>query len=174
MKFIYKFNIILISIAILMFSIQINKNIVYGDTKQGAQAGTGGMVDGLIKETQSAAEKEKEIIQEEKTKQEETEKWKNVFSDADAFLKKGNSQDNKIDESELRTKLSRIFNVILAIGTIIAVLVGGILGIKFMMASAEDKAKIQEAMIPYVIGCIVIFGAFGIWSIVVKLLNNID
>ena len=58
-------------------------------------------------------------------------------------------------------------------GIVLAVLVGGVLGVKFMIASAEDKAKIKEAMIPYVLGCIVIFGAFGIWKLAITILNNL-
>lgn len=52
-------------------------------------------------------------------------------------------------------------------------LVGTIIGIQFMVASAEDKAKVKEALIPYVIGCAVIFGAFTIWSIAVNLGQDI-
>lgn len=48
-------------------------------------------------------------------------------------------------------------------------IVGIIIGIQFMVASAEDKAKVKEALVPYVVGCIVIFGAFTIWSIAVNL-----
>lgn len=46
-------------------------------------------------------------------------------------------------------------------------LVGTIIGIQFMVASAEDKAKVKEALVPYVIGCAVIFGAFSIWKVAV-------
>ena len=42
-----------------------------------------------------------------------------------------------------------------------------------MMASAEDKAKIKEAMIPYVIGCIVIYGAFFIWKVVIMVVGDL-
>ena len=52
-------------------------------------------------------------------------------------------------------------------------LVGTIIGIQFMLASAEDKAKVKEALVPYIIGCVVIFGAFTIWSIAVKLGQDI-
>lgn len=48
-------------------------------------------------------------------------------------------------------------------------IVGTIIGIQFMVASAEDKAKVKEALVPYIIGCIVIFGAFTIWSIAVNI-----
>lgn len=52
-------------------------------------------------------------------------------------------------------------------------LVGTVLGIQFMVASAEDKAEVKKALVPYVIGCIVIFGAFTIWSIAVNIGQDI-
>ena len=36
-----------------------------------------------------------------------------------------------------------------------------------MLAGAESKAQIKQSMIPFVIGCIVVFSAFGIWKAVV-------
>lgn len=52
-------------------------------------------------------------------------------------------------------------------------IVGTIIGIQFLVASAEDKAKMKESLIPYIAGCIVIFGAFTIWSAVVHLGQDI-
>lgn len=51
--------------------------------------------------------------------------------------------------------------------------VGIVIGIQFMVASAEDKAKVKEALVPYIVGCIVIFGAFTIWSIAVNMGQSI-
>ena len=55
---------------------------------------------------------------------------------------------------------------------IVAVLIGAILGIKFMIGSVEEKAEIKAALVPFIIGCVVVFGAFGIWKIVVTIGNN--
>ena len=55
----------------------------------------------------------------------------------------------------------------------LAVAVGMFLGIKFMISSAEDKAKVKEALIPYIAGCVVIFGAFIIWKLTILLLGRI-
>ena len=52
--------------------------------------------------------------------------------------------------------------------------IGVYLGIKFMSSSADDKAKVKEALIPYIVGCIVIFGAFGIWKLLITLLQPIE
>ena len=56
---------------------------------------------------------------------------------------------------------------------IITVVVGVILGIIYMMASAVDKAKVKETIIPYLIGSVVIFGAFGIWKIAINTLGGL-
>lgn len=70
--------------------------------------------------------------------------------------------------------INNMFSIVFPLAVAITVIVGGILGIKFMLASAEDKAKIKESLIPYVVGCIAIYGAFGIWKIVILLLSAIN
>ena len=51
---------------------------------------------------------------------------------------------------------------------IIAVVVGIVLGIKYMIAGADEKAEVKETLLPYIIGCVVTFGAFGIWRILIN------
>mgnify|MGYP004630298227 FL=1 len=108
--------------------------------------------------------------------------WDDIFSSGDKFIQKGKDQATSSDQQsggsvisdkEIKEANSDIFNTLLSVGIVLAVLVGGVLGVKFMIASAEDKAKIKEAMIPYVLGCIVIFGAFGIWKLAITILNNL-
>ena len=41
-----------------------------------------------------------------------------------------------------------------------------------MMGSSTQKAETKELLIPYVVGCVIIFGAFGIWKLVVNMLNQ--
>ena len=77
------------------------------------------------------------------------------------------------DESQMKEAANNMYNMLAIIGSALATIVGGIIGIQFMMASAEDKAKIKESMLPYIAGMIVIFGAFGIWRLVVSILNNL-
>ena len=103
--------------------------------------------------------------------------WSKLFSSGDDFIKKGFNDQNvaniTLDEEQLKDEASGIFKIFVIIGTILSVLVGGILGIKYMSASAEDRAPIKETLIPYVVGCIVLYGAFAIWRIVVIVLQNI-
>ena len=83
------------------------------------------------------------------------------------FSSGGDIGQTNIDQKQIRENSNIIFNTLLGIGTAVAVMIGGILGIKFMMASAEGKAQIKEMLIPYIIGCAVIFGAFGIWKLII-------
>lgn len=106
--------------------------------------------------------------------QEQKTNWGDIFGIGDNFIKQGSdSQNSIIDEEQLRTDASSIFKILTTIGITLSVIIGGILGIKFMMASAEDKAQIKEMLIPYVIGCVVIYGAVTIWMIVVKIMEQI-
>ena len=52
--------------------------------------------------------------------------------------------------------------ILTTIGMVIAVLVLLVLGIKYMMGSASEKAEYKKTMIPYVIGAILILGASAI------------
>jgi hypothetical protein len=92
--------------------------------------------------------------------------------DAINFLNAGGGTST-VNDVKLREASNSIYNLLSSIGMIVSVIVGIILGITFMMASAEDKAKVKEALIPYIVGCIVVFGAFGIWKIVINTFNGI-
>ena len=100
-----------------------------------------------------------------------------VISGADDFLRQGSSEAVSVignSENHFRENINDIFNIAFIIGVALTVIIGGILGIQFMVASADGKAKIKEALVPYIIGCVVIYGAFGIWKIVVTIGNQIS
>ena len=52
-----------------------------------------------------------------------------------------------------------VIGALKAIGTIISVAILIVIGIKYMMGSAEEKAEYKKTMIPYLIGAIIIFAA---------------
>lgn len=95
-----------------------------------------------------------------------------VISGGDSFIQAGKGGSAQIDKGSLQNASSSIYNILLICGMIVAVLIGAILGIKFMIGSVEEKAEIKAALVPFAIGCIVVFGAFGIWKIVVTIGNN--
>lgn len=95
-----------------------------------------------------------------------------MIADADSFVKTFGRVD-KIDNNELADLSGTIYNIALQIGVAVAVLVGMALGIKFMMSGVDERADVKKALTVYIVGCVVIFGAFGIWKLVVEIMQNI-
>ena len=94
----------------------------------------------------------------------------NIIQGADGFITNGSSSD-MIAGDKMKNLSDIIYNVLLILGTVIAVIVGSVLGIQFITGSVEQKAKVKDSLIPFVIGCVVIFGAFGIWKLVITILR---
>lgn len=95
-----------------------------------------------------------------------------IIKGGDNFISAGKDQGVKIDTDKLQNTSNSIYNILLILAMIVAVVIAGILGIKFMIGSAEEKANIKDALVPFVIGCIVAFGAFGFWKIFITIGNN--
>ena len=79
--------------------------------------------------------------------------------------------DNTLDMEALNNASDLVYNTLLILGTCIAVIIAVVLGIQFITGSVEQKVKVKESLIPFVIGCVVIFGAFGIWRLVIVILR---
>lgn len=94
----------------------------------------------------------------------------NIIQGADGFITNGSSSD-MIAGDKIKNLSDIIYNVLLILGTVIAVIVGSVLGIQFITGSVEQKAQVKDSLIPFVIGCVVIFGAFGIWKLVITILR---
>lgn len=99
-----------------------------------------------------------------------------MISDADSFVAKASTDETDsgvISANSLQNFSKSFYNILLTIGIIVAVLAGMIIGIRFMIGGAEEKANIKEMLVPYVVGCVIVFGAFAIWKIVVTILSQI-
>lgn len=94
-----------------------------------------------------------------------------MIADADNFV--ANSKSDSIDSKSLQDFSSTIYNIALQIGIGVAVVVGLALGIQFMLAGVDGKADVKKALIVYVVGCIAIFGAFGVWKLVIEVMQQI-
>ena len=96
-----------------------------------------------------------------------------IFTGADDFIQSGiNDKNPTIEDKDLENMSDLLYNTLLIIAIVIAVIVGLVIGIQFMTGSVSQKAKIKETQIPYIAGCIIIFGSFGIWKLVVTILSQ--
>ena len=66
-----------------------------------------------------------------------------------------------------------IVSIITTIGIIVAVIVLLVLGIKYMMGSAAEKAEYKKTMIPYLVGAVLIFGASAIAKAVIAMTGSL-
>lgn len=92
-----------------------------------------------------------------------------VITGGDDFIKSGNNESIVIDQSKLQETSKTINNILIIVGMCAAVVISAVLGIKFMIGSVEEKAQIKDALVPFIVGCMVVFGAFGIWRIFINI-----
>lgn len=95
-----------------------------------------------------------------------------IINEGNQFIEQASG--TTIGGDKLQSASSSLYNILLSIGIFLAVAIGMYLGVKFMVSTAEDKAKVKEALIPYIAGCVVIFSAFIIWKFAILLLNGIS
>ena len=67
--------------------------------------------------------------------------------------------------TEIQNFGGNIMGVINVVGVVVAVVVLMVIGIKYMMGSAEEKAEYKKTMIPYIVGAVLIFGATTIANV---------
>ena len=97
-----------------------------------------------------------------------------IFTGADSFLEAGKSTKGEggFSWEGITNASDLIYNTLLIIGIIAVVIVGAVLGIKFMTSAVEEQAKIKESLIPFVAGAVIIFGAFGIWKLATNIIEG--
>ena len=81
--------------------------------------------------------------------------------------------NTKVQSTNLTNIGSNIAGIIRNVGIVLAVVILMILGIKYMVGSAEEKADYKKSIIPYLVGAIILFGAAGIAQVVVSLSGNL-
>lgn len=93
-----------------------------------------------------------------------------VISTGKNFISAGDSE--VVNENNLKSVSNDVVKLLTTIGMIASVGVFMILGIKYMLGAAEAQAEVKKTMIPFLVGCIVIFGAFAIWNAAVTILQS--
>lgn len=73
------------------------------------------------------------------------------------------------DIDKISTLGGNIVNILQVVGIVIAVVVILVIGIKYLIGSAEEKAKYKETMIPYIVGALLVFAGTSIVKVVYQL-----
>ena len=95
--------------------------------------------------------------------------------DADEFFER--AEDNE-EKSGLKT--SEIIEIFLPIGrflvgvaSIVLVVVGLIMGVKYMISGSNEKAQLKQKLIYYVVSIVLVYGAVGIFNLIVNIINAV-
>lgn len=94
-----------------------------------------------------------------------------IMNRAEGFVNNGENGGNVINNDVLKEGSNTLYNVLLVIGIAVAFIWGIVLGIQFVTGSLGEKADVKKNLIVYLVGCVIIFGAFGIWRLLLQLLQ---
>lgn len=95
-----------------------------------------------------------------------------ILQEGRNFIKNGNDQ-TPIKWDEIKKNILPIAHILVAIATIVFVVVGMIMGIKYMISGADERADIKQKLIWLIIAMVVVYGATGIYNLVVDIMQNI-
>lgn len=69
---------------------------------------------------------------------------------------------------------NQIIGILTTVGVVVAVVVLLILGIKYMMGSASEKAEYKKTMIPYIVGAVLIFAGTSLVRVIYSLSTSVS
>lgn len=83
-----------------------------------------------------------------------------------------NQSATKIKTTDIKDFSASIINVISIVGSAAAIVTLIILGIKYMMGSAEEKAEYKKTLLPYIIGAAMVFGASVLTGVIYNFMQG--
>lgn len=93
----------------------------------------------------------------------------NILGPANNFIKEQDSVPITI--SQAAEDMSPVTNILFTIATAVLVVVGLVMGIKYMMSEPNDKAKMKEKLIYYFIAIILVYAGIAIASLVANFIS---
>ena len=85
-----------------------------------------------------------------------------------------NSGTATINFNSVWQDIKPIARIDMGIGLVVLVCVGSVLGVKYMTAGADDKAKVKQKLIWFCVAAALVVGATGIFNIVVEVASQLQ
>jgi len=95
-----------------------------------------------------------------------------LHQQANNFTQQG-AASAKIDVNKIATILKPLAGFLLGLGTVVLVVVTAVMGIKYMAATPEGRGKLKTQLIGIAVSAIVLYGAYGIWSLVYTIMTDL-
>ena len=83
-------------------------------------------------------------------------------------------EDHKhtVNTGEIESIGQRIFRLVIVTGIFVSVIALAIMGIKYMIGSAEEKSEYKKTMLPYLIGAFFLFAASALAQILYNVFSS--
>ena len=101
------------------------------------------------------------------------ESYSDINEKAKNFINRG-SEKETISQQKVEQDLKPLAQILMGIAVLVLLSVGAILGVKYMISGADERAKIKEKLIWYIVSAVLIFGAVAIFNIVINILNKVS
>ena len=90
-------------------------------------------------------------------------------------LEPGNMTGNTSAQGtdEIQSVGNSIIGILQVVGIVLSVIVLIVLGIKYMMGSAEEKAEYKKTMMPYIVGAALIFAASAFAQVIYQFFTGV-
>ena len=86
----------------------------------------------------------------------------------------GLNGNGSVQTNDLTKVGNNIVTIIQVVGIVIAVIVLLVIGIKYMMGSASEKAEYKKTMIPYIVGAVLIFAGTSLVRVIYSLSTSVS
>ena len=97
-----------------------------------------------------------------------------VFAvDVDSVISGVETGGTTTDTRKITTLGANIVNIIQVVGIVVAIIVLLVIGIKYIIGSAEQKAEYKTTMIPYIVGAVLIFAGTSIVKVIYQLASQV-
>lgn len=93
--------------------------------------------------------------------------------DPNTVLNELNGNGN-VQINDLTKVGNNIVTIIQVVGIVIAIIVLLVIGIKYMMGSASEKAEYKKTMIPYIVGAVLIFAGTSLVRVIYSLSTSVS
>ena len=94
-----------------------------------------------------------------------------IINDGKGWINKGASA-NPISADQIAKILNPVANILLTIGSVLIVIVAVVMGIKYLTASPDEQGKLKKQLVGVFVSAVVLYGSYGIWSIVYQVLKS--
>lgn len=101
--------------------------------------------------------------------------WTTIKDQAESFINRGESKGQEyITAEDMNPLVSGLANILTTIGVVIVLVGLLIMGIKYMVATPEEAAKLKTKLVGLAVAGVVIIGAYGIWTLAYNFFNRND